>query len=347
MYKHLLLIGVVAVVFLTAVSQSVAMDPPCTQCGDQCICDKPPPLPAIHPCWYFRSDALVLRRDVRHTVPVAAIDGNIVLSAGDLDQPFQAGGEFLIGHTFGDTPFSVEFSYFALAEWDESGAVRDASGELDSPFTNFGSNPLGAAFDSKYLVDIHETSQLQNGELNLMCVLPTPPSGLTSSFIFGLRYMRVGELFGYSSGGVAAPVNISVATQTRNELLGPQIGGLFEFYAGNRYWVNFAIKGAICNNSARQTTAVSFDCVYQGQSPLQRGGSGTSYVADFALTAIWRMTPHLTSRIGYQAIWVGDIAVAAENFSPDYTTLTNGPAWLDRRGEVLYHGPHAGLELTW
>jgi len=347
MYKHLSAVLVVLALSLLAVSPLSAMDGPCTQCdtGSGCICEDPPPLPAIHPCWYCRTDAVFLKRDVRHSAAFAAIDDAVVFTATDLDQPFKGGAEFVIGHAFSDV-FSLEASYFGLAHWDETGSVRDAGGQLDSPFTSFGNSldPNASLFDSKYRVDVHESSRMDNGELNLLCVLPTPPGYMTTSFIVGLRYMRIGEQFDYLSYDASNPA-VNVQTVTKNELWGPQIGGLFEVYARNRFWVNFEMKGAICNNASSQRTVAVVTSLPDNNS--ERSGNSTSFVADFSLTAVCRLTPHVTTRFGYQAIWVSDLAIAAENFSPDSQTLVNGPDWLNRHGDVLYHGPHAGLEFTW
>jgi len=41
------------------------------------------------------------------------------------------------------------------------------------------------------------------------------------------------------------------------------------------------------------------------------------------------------------------MAIAARNMNEDAAILAAGPAQLDLRGTVVYHGPHAGLEITW
>jgi hypothetical protein len=78
-----------------------------------------------------------------------------------------------------------------------------------------------------------------------------------------------------------------------------------------------------------------------------KGENGTSFLGDLALTLVCRPTPNLTTRIGYQAIWLTGAAIAAKNLNSDVDILTNGPAQLNHRGTVVYHGPHAGIEITW
>jgi len=44
---------------------------------------------------------------------------------------------------------------------------------------------------------------------------------------------------------------------------------------------------------------------------------------------------------------VTGVAVAANNFEPDAGILQFGPAQINHRGQVVYHGPYAGLEFRW
>jgi len=174
----------------------------------------------------------------------------------------------------------------------------------------------------------------------------------------GVRYMGINEGFAYLSQSDVSEFDpeavqlgsaLWLNTRTNNTLWGPQIGGRFEIYSDHRYWVNFDIKGAICNNSARQVT--NGNLIVAGvETPIyaERSENRTAYVADFALTVVCRLTPHLTTRIGYQGVWIHGLALGGRNLvAPDVETLLNGPAWLDTDGEVFYHGPVGGLELTW
>jgi hypothetical protein len=109
------------------------------------------------------------------------------------------------------------------------------------------------------------------------------------------------------------------------------------------------MKGAIAQNSAEQTTdyrhADNFGAVTQVFG--HQSDRGTAWVGDIALTVAYRWTPCLTTRFGYQAIWVEGLALANENFQRDVNVLTLGPAQLDHRGSVVYHGPTIGVELSW
>jgi len=328
-------------------------------CDDFCL-PCPAPVRPRSP-WYFQADALILRRDVAGSTAAATRNTptQTVLSTWDLDEPFKAGARCLIGRTWGgDSPLQIEVSYFALAPWDSRAALRDTTantlggqGNLFSPFTDFG-NPPVEGLDYNNFVTIREFSYMDTLEINLRRLLPMPPDRLTTSFIFGFRYMGIREQFDYySESEVPVPLGATnaVSTRTNNEMYGVQIGGLFEFYCEHQWWVNFEIKGALCNNAARQQTLYTIGDL---GGPLDdflgsRTKNSTAFIGDLALTFVCRPTNRLTARVGYQAMWIEGVALAAENFRPDVNLLTLGPAQLTSRGSVVYHGPHAGLELVW
>jgi len=324
-------------------------------CDDVCF-SAPPRCP-----FYFEVGGVALRRDVHRATDAATVDNNdnLALSTRDLDKPFNAGPRFLVGHTFEDSIYQVEFSYFWLSDFNDSAAVRDsttnefgAPGNLFSPFGGLGANPI-VGLDYNDFVSIREFSFMQNVELNLRRQLPMPQERLAASFLIGVRAVGVREQFEYSShtnyveGGGSAAVNY-VRTRTRNELYGCQIGMLFEFNVEQKWWINTELKGAICNNAA------GMDSVYlHSQSGTQdayfgeRSQNGTSFLGDLAVTLVCRPTPNLSAEIGYQAIWINGMAIAAKNLGSDIDILESGPAQLNHRGSVVYHGPHAGLVLSW
>lgn len=328
---------------------------------DSSYCPPDPNPPAVPPRtpWYVRTEAVILLRDASGETDLAALNWprNIVFSTRDLDYQFQAGPRLLIGRTL--NPWNqVEFSYFALEHWNDSAAIRDSTenglggtGNLASPFSGFG-DPAVLGLDYNSYVWAYDKSTLDSGEINFRHVLDLPPGRLSTSVLVGLRYMAVRERFQYESYSFfPAPQGTSnfVRTDTANELFGPQLGALFEFYCDDRWWVNFEMKGAVCQNAAEQTT----DYRNVDENGLatrfldRRAEHGTAWIGDIALMVVYRWTPRLSARFGYQAIWVEGLALASENFQSDINILRAGPAQLEHRGSVVYHGPIAGIELNW
>jgi hypothetical protein len=310
--------------------------------------------------WYARMDALFLKRDRFDSVPVAVVRGydssgyqftSTELSTANLDSPFKAGPKVTIGHTLGDSCWEVDCTYFCTDTWVDSAAITNSSeiynssnvlihnGNLYSPFTGFSTSPQNK-YDWNNYVSIRESSQLRSAEFNFRYLMPMPHDCLTAKFIIGFRYMGVNEQFDYYSSHTGNAVNptayTSFTTRTTNDLYGPQIGLDLMFYSYKNCWFDLEFKGAICNNHAMQDNQYTSD-----------DRDTTAYVGDIDLTFVWKLTDHWTTRIGYQAIFVNDIATAARNFDQPYSVLESGVGTLDTSGRAVYHGPHIGLECMW
>lgn len=356
-------VGALALAGILSGHRVMGMDPDCPVeqpggCPD--LCAYPPAPVPPRPSWYFQTEALVLRRDVHGCTDVATLGNptDTVFSTDHLDEPFKAGARFLIGHTFGETPFQMEFSYMALSPVDSSADIRNAStnalngqGNLFSPFTDFG-DPAVVSVDYNRRVSIREYSLLDGGELNLVRQLSMPPGLLTTAVLVGARCVRIREQFDYFSQQAADPAPLGhtswLTTNTENELWGPQIGAIARFYVDG-WWIDLSVKGAVFNNAAsQQTLYVNAD--REGvvrRYDLDRSSDVTAYLGDLDLSFAYHWTPALTTRIGYQVMWVDGLALASENFHPSHEILTLGPGQIVDTGRAIYHGIHAGVELSW
>jgi hypothetical protein len=133
-------------------------------------------------------------------------------------------------------------------------------------------------------------------------------------------------------------------------LVGPQIGGFFEFFSLPRSWVTFEMKGALCGNTAMQQTSGSrTDSLGALVTNFDAGDHevATAFVGDLQLMFNLQITPHCLARMGYQAVWVEGLALAAENLGPNSGILPNSVPAIATGGESVYHGPHLGLEIMW
>jgi hypothetical protein len=336
---------------------------PCGDCADPCgiVLRAPPPR-----CpWYVDTGAEILKRDTRGGAPIATVGtgltpDNILLISGDLNAPYRAGPRLLLGHTFGESPLQLDFTYYWVDSWNDSTAVYDLTangmgglGNMFSPFSNFGVPQPLFGYDYNNFVSIRELSELQNGELNLRYTLPMPNPSLTAKFVIGVRYLSLNERFEYQSQAWGSPLlpaaSLGLTTRTTNDLVGPQIGGDFYWFAFPQFWINFEFKGALCGNHALQDTN-GFVNVDGTVTPLgdSRTRDGTSYVGDLSLTALWQMTPRMSMRIGYQVMWVESVALAAWNAAGQSAEILElGPPQIDTSHGAVYHGPRIDLEWTW
>jgi hypothetical protein len=358
-------LGLLILVLLISSAQAVELPPtgnPCGDCADPCgcvLCCPPPRSP-----WYVDAGGEFLKRDTRGGAPIATIGtgltpNDLLLTSGDINAPFRAGPRLMLGHTFGETPFQLDFTYYSVDSWNDSTEVYNFThnslgglGDMFSPFSNFGKPLPLIGFDYNNFVSIRELSELQNGELNLRYNLPMPNPCLTGKFILGVRYLSLNERFEYQSqawGSTLLPASsLGLTTRTANTLIGPQIGGDFYWFAYPHFWINFEFKGALCGNHAMQDTNGFMD-VNGTITSLgdTRTRDGTSYIGDLSLTGLWQMTPRMAMRIGYQVMWVESVAMAAWNAQQQAQVLEMGPAQIDTSHGAVYHGPRLELEWNW
>jgi hypothetical protein len=302
--------------------------------------------------WYVSSDAMMMQRlfsglgAAAILVPSATAAQTIALSQQDLNEPFQAGVKLLIGHTFGDSPYRLEGSYYWLAAWTSSAQVNDAAGDLNSPFTTpFGILPNDVV-DHNTFVEIQQVSRLESGDLDLKYLLSLPDGYPTIELLLGVRHIAVREEFDYSSLPLLDVNPVSVHAHTNNNLWGPQIGSVVE-YGHQETWLRFEGKFAFCNNAANRDLDANANGVDVTHPHV--GQNATAMAADVTAAVIWRPTTAITAKVGYQALWVDQLALAGRNYAFDYDSLqgTAPEPPLNERGTLIYHGPFAGLELAW
>jgi hypothetical protein len=306
--------------------------------------------------WYALADAIALKRDQSGDVPFATLDNNVVLSTRQQDFPFRYGARFLVGRTISNW-LRVEGLYLGLLNWSEQRSVRDDSsnvlggtGNLFSRLSNFGNPTAISGVDYNQLATIDYFSTLDNVELNLRHRLVTPPY-MEVSFLWGVRYINVSERFKFfTSAEVPSPLGATnfVQTNTQNNLAGLQVGGTANVPIEDAWWISLDVKGALCQNFAQQhTDYVNTTNGATQTASGQRSIANSAFVGDLALAINCQCGEHLIWRCGYQALWLTDLVLASENVPNNLDILTLGPAQIDHTGRVVYHGPHAGVIVTW
>ena len=296
-----------------------------------------------------------------------------VLTSGDLNGGFEPGVRALVGVSLSDW-YRLECSYFRAYEWsDSAGAYYDASdksGNLLSPFSNFGYSEGGqnldpvpdGEFNPVHGLDFNNratiswSSQLDNVELNLrrrLCMTTDRHMCAQTSCLVGLRYIKLNESLNYETESPAfADSNVPVyqnseAVHVNNDLIGPQIGALAQFLVHNRAWIDVSIKGAILFDRAKSNVVAN---VYPGgdlaRADLTAREDATAFLGDLSLEFNYQFAPAWTVRAGYNAMWLSGVALATRNFVSNANTFTNGGLGaVEHDGNVVFHGPNIGI--TW
>jgi hypothetical protein len=324
-------------------------------------CDAPPSVAcpgafvAHRPVdWYATADFAPLTFDNRRGYVVASLgpDGPPVLTTSDLKPEFDAGGKFTIGRRIHDC-YRIEGTYLSQYSWEDSRLVTnndinddDGIGNLSTFLSGF-ADPIVPGLDGNNLVSIAMQSSFQSAEINIRYWADMPPGPFDVSYLVGARYMRIRDqfnFFGQADLDAAVPLDDTtndLQFNTENEMWGVQLGIHFACLKTARFWAEFDLKGGIFTNSTSQTTSYLLDGVEQG--PLDVDRDRTSWMGDLALVANWQMTPRITFRVGYQAIFLADVVLAQDQVRSPLVNNLPGP--IDDAGRATYHGPILGF--TW
>jgi hypothetical protein len=352
----------------TAPGQSLYWHNPCEQAENPCeprMCWTGSH-PGMSPGWYASGEFLGLFRH-QDNVPFQALQplpqmatGTVVLGTPDFDVEMASGTRVLLGFSLGEW-YRIEGSYLGSHSWSDSVAVRNTdpntqggSGTLFSPFSDFGVPDGILGLDYNNYASIAFTSRLNSAEINVRRRLAHTYGGehhAEASAILGLRYVNVAETFHYfTQANVPAPqgANNDVDISADNDLFGVQIGCLSQLLMRERAWIDFETKGGIfLNRTGQQTvyTNVNSDGVTT-TAAFGDTEDATSFLLDLGGTLNIQFAPSFTFRVGYNAIFLWDVAVAAENFNTDVNMLLWGPADVNHGGNLVYHGPSVGFIWT-
>lgn len=320
----------------------------------------PPATNGYQPSWYGTAEMLALFREPKSDYVMATLGpaGGVILGTRSFRSEFDTGVRAVIGKTLGDW-YRIEASYFGSYAWDAMAAVRNTdenelggSGNLFSPFSDFGRPEGVVGLDYNNFASLRFDSTLHNGEFNLRRRVLMRPGSYEGSFLVGVRYMDIDESFDYLTQSTTPGPSVNtnaVAIGTGNQLIGAQLGLLAQFLMQPGCWVDLETKGGIFQNHATLYRTYAVDVGDAGLTTASGGDSidRTSFVGDLSLQFNYQFAPCWTFFAGYKAIWVTGLALGADNFDDNTSTLLLGPTEIDHGGQIVYHGPNLGLVLTY
>jgi hypothetical protein len=284
--------------------------------------------------WYASADFAPTTFDYQQDVEIARVNGATVLSTSSIDPEFDAGGEFTLGARIFDC-YRIEGSYWGSFEWSDSATFQRTGGDIATLLSGGFGNPL-TALDDNTLVSISSLTRMNNAEVNLLYWIDMPPGSLDVSLLVGGRFLQIDEQFLLETNAAG-----DVEVTTDNELWCLQVGLSSDWLLHSRFWVDFDIKGAICNNSVSLVENAS------GPSFLTAEQDRTSWLGDFSLVGNWQVTPWLVARLGYQALFVNGVALAPHNIETNTVLRTLGPVQIDDSDNIVFHGPVIGIAGVW
>ncbi|UUO09319.1 hypothetical protein M4951_10980 [Blastopirellula sp. J2-11] len=278
--------------------------------------------------------------------------GATVLNSNQLNFDNEAGVRFMMNWICfaGST---LEVSYMGIGNWASSSTATGA-GNLYSPLSNFGSDPLGgySESDMSNLANLSMSNRFDTVEINLKRGWTGAGCWFQGSWWGGFRYFRLSEDSNYVTQGASGSMNY--ACNTDNDMYGAQLGGDLTTRLTTRLSLSGFLECGIYGNRGVQSTTILLNNAGGTATVFETAAANrASMVTEGGVHGNFKITPNMALKLGYQVVYVNGVALAMDNYN--FTTgLGAAPAALasrgvlvDDNGSALYHGLTGGFELVW
>ncbi|MFK7766205.1 MAG: BBP7 family outer membrane beta-barrel protein [Mariniblastus sp.] len=207
---------------------------------------------------------------------------------------------------------------------------------------------------------LYRSTEINNFEFNMLRNGGqfTTRGGRTGNYelLSGFRLFQFNENLRYASNSSfgAYPTRLEYDSNAENLLTGLQVGGRREVCISNRLRLSQAATLGLFNNRIRTRQRVTDETGYN--PVLNAGGSaGRSFdymdekndvamLGQFDLGLIYQFSQKARARVGYRALGVGGVALAADQIPYDFTD-THTIQRANSNGSLLMHGLFFGTEL--
>lgn len=295
------------------------------------------------------------------------VDANIVMGTGNVDFDELAPGYRLTASMMFGAGGNLEATYFGSQHFSQTASVVDSTNNLFSAFSGFGTSPPGGFDDTdgSAVQSLIYKSDIHSGEANYRRRWVGPYCRFQGSWLLGFRYFDLDESFTYAARDALVPTDpaadpdfFNSATQTRNALVGAQLGGDLWWNVHPGINLGLGWKGGIFGNRAEQDTTIRSNSINNlGTGVTQLGelasDSTTALMSELQARLAYRLSYSWTFTAAYWFIGVDGVALAAGNVNTSQTgRLFSNPAVprdvsINIDDSLTMHGFSLGLEYLW
>ncbi len=151
------------------------------------------------------------------------------------------------------------------------------------------------------------------------------------------------DLFHVFPGGAPGDYPPFWTTSTTNNLYGVQLGVEARIWEFDRFSVEGAIKAGVFDNVASQVTGISLQkVVYPASATVNR----PAFAGEASVRLKYQVDERLTLKVGYEALWLAGVALAAAQVRETYTGATVSALGVDTGSNVLFQGITFGVDYS-
>jgi len=295
---------------------------------------------------YVTIDAVMLHRNdaVNRTLfNLGTVGGGIPsLRASDPEFGFETLPRITAGYVLMND-IAIEGTVWYKDDFD---AIRDlvstaVPGNLNAVFTN--SLAAGSAFLDTNSVNLRMATGIHSYEINAV------ETSHKINFIAGFRYMEVRDQLTIVATDTSAPPPLGTGTAvfgTYNHLMGTQFGVKTKV-DWRLFTLDSSIKaGMYINDSQTQFAIRDVAAPPALLRTFKHAGQNEAFVGDFNVNLTCRVSASTALRLGYQCIFIDQVALAADQIVPPPGAALSGLI-QNAKGDLFLHGPSAGLDFRW
>jgi len=292
---------------------------------------------------YMTIDAVMLRRNDATNRAIfnlgSAAAGAPILSANEPNFNFETLPRITAGYVLMND-IAIEATVWYKDDFDaiDDVVLTNVPGPLNAVFLPFAA---ASAFADTNVVQIREATGIHSYEINAI------ETSHFINFIAGFRYLEVRDRLTIIATDTSAPTPLGTGTAvfgTYNHMMGTQLG-LKSAVTRNLFTLDTSVKAGLYFNDSQTSMAIR-DVTAPILRETKFGGQNEAFVGDFNVNLTCRISAATALRLGYQAMFITQVALAADQIVPPPNQALTGLT-QNARGDLFLHGPSAGLEFRW
>ncbi len=242
--------------------------------------------------------------------------------------------------TFGaksDSLSGREFSYMGIMPVEQTVTRTDAAARINARFS-VGDGFTGAeisSFKNAVSQTEYKETQIHSFEYNRT----TWGWDVVKSFV-GLRYFYIDDQYMMTSLNNIGETG-TFEMSTVNNLFGPHAGGELFYDVGYRLSYSLAGKAGVYANLNKVDTSL-FNAGAQFMD-VSDNSATVSTSLELNMLAHYQLSRSARLRLGYNFLWVGEVASVSDNFIPVLSPTAGTNSSDD--DDMLFHGASFGLEI--
>lgn len=172
--------------------------------------------------------------------------------------------------------------------------------------------------------------------------------GMTLRILAGMRYIRLWENLttqSFSADGASGNSIDTVNIGVRNHLVGGQIGASGRYALSQTVFVDAQVAGGLYANLIRRSRSFIGDPTTPNSSYVDPSVGSTAFAqgVEGAVALTWQPTAGVSTSLGYNALWLNNVSVAAAHFE----SAANGNDRNARASSsVLFHGGRFAVRIN-